>query len=496
MFKRSETDVSILTQCTLCHTIFRVPHSVLEKSYGLAKCGVCGMAFNAIQAQLPEINSTDPATIPHENPIHHSSTSQEDEYTDSSTDEVIPHNIEPSQLGVETQNSLDTNFGYFIEENPTDQYTTTEYQPDDAAIQNVTFGTNEPQTILADIEAHTIDPAHEALTAQAQHDENALQEQEQEQDSQDMAIENVLHSDALLPHPVLPTYESDAQELLRQTNELNLPPFSTLPLTQDTNQLTHDEEALLVTVDFTAPTTPIHETRPNLNEVSSPITEQHLTTETTSLPLISELDFILDSTPNSLDSVNAVTQHLPEINDASLGTVTSTLDNSPISFKQHSTRHTILFAVISIGLLLLGVGQVIWQEKDIIAVSYPMLRSPLDDLCAQLNCHIALPHDINALKISSSEFSADKNNPQLFHLYLTVSNLSGLPTAYPSFSVDLENDAGELLSRKIISPLDYLSIQNSLIHGIAAKQDWNISLSLNAANLNVSNYKVLLFYPH
>lgn len=44
--------MSILTQCTTCHTVFRVEKSDLDRSGGHAKCGVCGMVFNALEAKM------------------------------------------------------------------------------------------------------------------------------------------------------------------------------------------------------------------------------------------------------------------------------------------------------------------------------------------------------------------------------------------------------------------------------------------------------------
>jgi predicted Zn finger-like uncharacterized protein len=52
LFGRNSTGVSILTQCTTCHTVFRIEKSDLDRSGGHAKCGVCGMVFNALEAKM------------------------------------------------------------------------------------------------------------------------------------------------------------------------------------------------------------------------------------------------------------------------------------------------------------------------------------------------------------------------------------------------------------------------------------------------------------
>ncbi len=49
--------VSIHTRCPICHTVFRLDARDLTDSLGQAKCGVCGMVFDAIAHHLPEFSN-------------------------------------------------------------------------------------------------------------------------------------------------------------------------------------------------------------------------------------------------------------------------------------------------------------------------------------------------------------------------------------------------------------------------------------------------------
>jgi predicted Zn finger-like uncharacterized protein len=51
--------VSIHTRCPICHTVFRLDARDLSDSLGQAKCGVCGMVFDAIAHHLPEFSTQD-----------------------------------------------------------------------------------------------------------------------------------------------------------------------------------------------------------------------------------------------------------------------------------------------------------------------------------------------------------------------------------------------------------------------------------------------------
>ncbi len=151
--------------------------------------------------------------------------------------------------------------------------------------------------------------------------------------------------------------------------------------------------------------------------------------------------------------------------------------------------------VISAALILALCGQITWHFRDTIVEYHPELMPLLNQLCTSVHCGNTLSHNIDALKISSSVFSGDKDHDHLFHVQLSILNQSGLPVAFPAISISLKNESEETISRKTIYPMDYLKLEKTLHHGIPAQKEWPITLDLTTSSNGVSNYKMVLFYP-
>lgn len=151
--------------------------------------------------------------------------------------------------------------------------------------------------------------------------------------------------------------------------------------------------------------------------------------------------------------------------------------------------------VISAALILALCGQITWHFRDTIVEYHPELMPLLNQLCTSVHCGDTLSHDIDALKISSSVFSGDKDHDHLFHVQLSILNQSSIPVAFPAISISLKNESEETISRKTIYPMDYLKLEKTLHHGIPAQKEWPITLNLTASSNGVSNYKMVLFYP-
>ena len=187
--------------------------------------------------------------------------------------------------------------------------------------------------------------------------------------------------------------------------------------------------------------------------------------------------------------------HWPSVADsASTSEVNERVDvTNAIGIKPK--RHGAWFGAISAVLILVLFGQITWHFRDPIVEYQPELMPILNQLCTSSHCGNALSHDIDALKISSSVFSGDKDHDHLFHVQLSILNQSGLPVAFPAISISLKNESEETISRKTIYPMDYLKLEKTLSHGIPAQKEWPITLNLTATSNGVSNYKILLFYP-
>jgi len=200
---------------------------------------------------------------------------------------------------------------------------------------------------------------------------------------------------------------------------------------------------------------------------------------------------IASSTPEFIERVDVT--HRPSVADSASEFNERVDVTDAIGIKPK--RHGAWFGAISAALILVLCGQITWYFRDTIVEYHPELMPILNQLCTSIHCGNTLSHDIDALKISSSVFSGDKDHDHLFHVQLSILNQSGLPVAFPAISISLKNESEETISRKTIYPMDYLKLEKTLSHGIPAQKEWPITLNLTVTSNGVSNYKMLLFYP-
>lgn len=157
-------------------------------------------------------------------------------------------------------------------------------------------------------------------------------------------------------------------------------------------------------------------------------------------------------------------------------------------------RHR-LTTLLGMTLLLLLTAQVAYHYRDTLAVKLPGLKPLLVELCAQLECTIALPREIELLSLESSELEADANLVNVITLHALLHNRAAYAQAWPSLELTLTNTRGEAIARRSFHPADYLDDKNVLERGIGHNREQEIALRLDTADLRPSGYRLLLFYP-
>lgn len=157
-------------------------------------------------------------------------------------------------------------------------------------------------------------------------------------------------------------------------------------------------------------------------------------------------------------------------------------------------KHPILFTALSTGLIFLLLVQIGYLFRNRLASQLPQTKPALMSLCNAFGCSIALPRAIDALKLSSSELLTDPKQPALMNVSFGLENLSNTAVAYPSISLALINDAGEIVVKHNFKPQDYAN-QTVIKQGISPRDEISGHLTLKLDQISVSNYKILLYYP-
>ncbi|WP_310638331.1 DUF3426 domain-containing protein [Delftia acidovorans] len=144
---------------------------------------------------------------------------------------------------------------------------------------------------------------------------------------------------------------------------------------------------------------------------------------------------------------------------------------------------------------LLGVGalagQVMWGQRDALAVQHPSLAPALQALCAMAGCELQPRRQIGDVVISSSGFRQLPRSGQ-YQWSLSLENRSDFPVAMPAVELTLTDAQDKLLLRRVIR-LDQFGAPAQIEgHG-----EWSVTAPVEVQGLEaaVAGYRALVFYP-
>lgn len=185
------------------------------------------------------------------------------------------------------------------------------------------------------------------------------------------------------------------------------------------------------------------------------------------------------ATPSEADAV--VEADIPEMDDGQIA--------HPVS----RGRVAVWGIACLFGLSLLGV-QAAYFMRDELAVSQPDWRPMLEEMCAFLDCSIALPRKPELVGIESSDLHSDPQQKNLLVLATTLKNRAPFIQAYPHIELTLTDTQDQPIIRKVFPPEQYLP-KGTEAAGFAANGDLAISLWLDPGEAGASGYRLYLFYP-
>jgi predicted Zn finger-like uncharacterized protein len=130
-----------------------------------------------------------------------------------------------------------------------------------------------------------------------------------------------------------------------------------------------------------------------------------------------------------------------------------------------------------------------------IAQRYPVLRPPLESICARLGCAVAWSRDEGALKLEDSELLEVPGRPGEIALGARIRNLAPVAQEFPHLELTLTDLGGQAAVRRVLRPADYLGRALGYGEVIAAGTEVAIQLRLETPRLKATGYELLVFYP-
>jgi len=182
-------------------------------------------------------------------------------------------------------------------------------------------------------------------------------------------------------------------------------------------------------------------------------------------------------------------------------TANSTSANEPAfvqEAKQKARRSRLWKTVVWVGipllLITLALQLVIHFRNEIVAQS-PESDPAMRVVCAYLGCTINLPAQIKQLSLQSSQLRAIPDQVNQFELIALLRNQSPSPQSWPSLELQLKDDIGDIITRKVFLPQNFLTQPGLLKLGIAAQSEHEIRLVFELTGPAPTDFQLTMFYP-
>ncbi|MFN5445166.1 MAG: zinc-ribbon and DUF3426 domain-containing protein [bacterium] len=140
--------------------------------------------------------------------------------------------------------------------------------------------------------------------------------------------------------------------------------------------------------------------------------------------------------------------------------------------------------------LLLQLGY--FFRADIAARS-PEAGRYLRAICTRVGCQVRLPEHIDLISLESSQLQPVSDHPGQFVLTALIRNQANTVQAWPSIELQLKTDVGQILVRKVFSPINYLN-PNEVKKGIAARAEQEIQINFELSGEFPGGFSTSLFY--
>ena len=135
--------------------------------------------------------------------------------------------------------------------------------------------------------------------------------------------------------------------------------------------------------------------------------------------------------------------------------------------------------------------QVALHERNALAAWQPSLRPALESMCTALQCKLGPRQQIGAMVVSGSTFAKGERE-RAYQLSLSIQNRAGTPVGMPAVELTLTDAQDQAIARKVIQAKE-LGAPPELKAG--AEWSGTVPVTTEGLNLQVSGYRVLLFYP-
>ncbi len=150
-------------------------------------------------------------------------------------------------------------------------------------------------------------------------------------------------------------------------------------------------------------------------------------------------------------------------------------------------------SVVVLTLALLAHG--FYVLRDEVVSRFPAARAPLTQVCARLGCTIKAPARPESILIEGAEFTRDPAHTGLYILNATLRNKHHYPAAYPHLVLTLTGVDGQVQSRRVFPPSEFLGGGANLITGMSGNGEIEFKFWIDASSISPVGFDVRTTHP-
>ena len=181
-------------------------------------------------------------------------------------------------------------------------------------------------------------------------------------------------------------------------------------------------------------------------------------------------------------------------NSASAPTIIQDLTTEPQFTKEPFNLKKLWISLLGLLLLILALLQTLYFFRTQIAAQYPQFKPYLLQACRALNCEIKLAQNLNLLTIDDSDMQESDDYEDVISFSSVLINNANYVQAYPNIELTLTDTQDQPVLRKLVTPKEYLTKNIQVEAGMDARQELRLNLVIDASELTVAGYRVLLVY--
>lgn len=175
------------------------------------------------------------------------------------------------------------------------------------------------------------------------------------------------------------------------------------------------------------------------------------------------------------------------------GPVHSFMQHDRPSSRWHRLGVRVAFSLTCVGLGMLLFLQVVFHERDRIAVMQPDAKRLLERMCVVLACRINPVRQIESVLIDSSSFT--KVRADVYRLNFTLKNAAQIAIATPALELTLTDMQDQAVVRRVFTAGDFGSQPSAMEPGAELQLTVPVAVKLSAGSTKISGYRLLSFYP-